>query len=147
MLAYLAGPLDGVSHEDGREWYKKLEALAPPGWVLYLPGHAFASPASDAIATDAANRSVIVHAASVVIANLSGPGRGFGTIREIEFARQHGRPVVVIGELDSLLAHDVECVARPEDVWPYIIEQIDRQTESMRDNPIVRLFEGLSGNE
>jgi len=143
MLAYLAGPLDGIPHGDGCDWYEVIEALAPPGWVCYLPGYAFASPGSDPAALDAANRSVITHATAVVIANLSGPGRAFGTIREIEFAKARGLPVVVVAtELESLLAYDVDVVSSLEDVWPHITKQIDRMMEAARDNPIARLFEG-----
>lgn len=139
MMAYLAGPLDDVSHEDGRAWYDEIERLSPPGWVLYCPGMAFRNPASDPLYADAANRAVILKS-SVVIANLTGEGRGFGTIREIEFARAAGRPVVVVGEVVSLLAHDCVVVQSLEDVWPEIVRQVDQAMEQARALKLSALF-------
>lgn len=143
MLAYLAGPLDGVSYEEGRDWYDVIERLAPPGWVIYRPGHAFASAASDPHSMNEANRAVISHTAMVVIANLSGPGRAFGTIREIEFAKANGTAVVVVGDLyESLLAYDVDCVDTLEEVWPLITDRIDQMMENQRNHPLFKLLGG-----
>lgn len=144
MLAYLAGPLDGVTYEEGRDWYEEIERMAPPGWVMYKPGHAFGSPASDPHSMNMANRLVIAQVATIVIANLSGPGRGFGTIREIEYAKANGTPVYVIGgDLDeSLLAYDVDCLDTVFDVWPLITERIDQLMESQRSHPLYKLFHG-----
>lgn len=141
MLAYLAGPLDDV--DDGTAWYDEIELLAPPGWVLYCPGSAFKSPGSDPAALDQANRAVIEHSAAVLIAYLDGPGRGFGTIREIEYARSLHRGVVVVAQhLPSLLAHDVLVVPTLREVWPTILEEIDRMVQAQRDHPLFRLLGG-----
>ena len=115
MLVYCAGPLDGVSWGEGRDWYEEMAALSPLGWALYCPGLAFKDATEDPRSMDVANRVVISHACDVVIAKLDGPGMGFGTIREIEFARMLGKPVIVIGEIVSLLAHDIKVVDSLED--------------------------------
>lgn len=142
MLAYLAGPLDGLDY-DGRAWYDEVAHLSPPGWVLFKPGNAYAFPGSDPVALDKANRAVISEAMAVMIAYLDGPGRGFGTIREIEFAKHIGRPVVVIAsKLPSLLTYDLDVVSSVDEVWPHITEAIDRMVQAQRDNPIFRLLGG-----
>jgi hypothetical protein len=64
---------------------------------------------ANAAEIDRCNRAVIC-ISDGVLANLGGPGMGFGTIREIEFARSQGLPVAVVqGEntIHSLCKHDV----------------------------------------
>lgn len=105
-LIYLAGPLDGLSI-DGTTWYDEFETLCPDDVVGFMPGRAFIGAAENPSGMDAANRAVI-RASHGVLANLSGPGRAFGTIREIEFAKSLGVPVIVVGDVaSSLMAYDV----------------------------------------
>jgi nucleoside 2-deoxyribosyltransferase len=110
-LIYLAGPLDGLEI-DGTAWYDDFDAVRPVSVVGFMPGRAYlgASMRMVGSSVEAANRAVI-EASLGVLANLSGPGRALGTIREIEFARSRGKPVIAIGDLDvSLASHDLRVV-------------------------------------
>lgn len=115
LLVYLAGPIDDISTDQARSWRASLAA------VLNSLGHVAFDPsapwligrdqlADGAAAIDLGNRQVIRRSAAV-IANLAGPGRGWGTIREIEFARSLGIPVLAIvpDDLPTTVAlHDLE---------------------------------------
>lgn len=108
LTVYLAGPMDDISHEEAHLWRVQL-ALAFPRVLFFDPTDAWLNAGMDtAEAVDHGNR-VMLWTADGVLANLGGPGRGFGTVREIEFARSRGKPVAVaIPEpLVSLLSHDV----------------------------------------
>lgn len=113
---YLASPLDGLDY-DGREWYKdaaeRMEGLPA---VLFCPGNAYMlTDYEQARYVERYNRAAI-EASHVVLANLSGPGRALGTIREIEFAKSRGKFVVVVGDVGSSLAsHDLEVVPSMEE--------------------------------
>lgn len=106
-LAYLAGPLDGLE-VDGTAWYDEFEKIWPAGAVGFMPGRAYLGAShATAAAVEKANRAVIA-ASFVVVANLSGPGRALGTIREIEFAKSLGKSVLVVGDIGaSLASHDL----------------------------------------
>lgn len=130
VLVYLAGPQDDVSTEQARGWRETLMSNAPSGVAFFSPAHAYGNvnPASFP-PVDVCNRMVIRHVADAVIANLNGPGRAFGTIREIEWARAFNKPVVVIGEVVSLMGHDVQTVATPAEAMQAVLEAVmsDRQ--------------------
>lgn len=103
---YLAGPLDGLDN-DGTTWYDEFEEIRPDDIIGFMPGRAFIGAVDNPEGMDAANRAVI-RVAVGVIANLSGPGRALGTIREIEFAKSLGKPVIVVGNVSaSLMAYDL----------------------------------------
>jgi hypothetical protein len=106
-LIYLAGPLDGLDI-DGTTWYDEWVKVAPDDVVSFMPGRAYLGAVDAPSEMDRANRAII--AASVgVVANLSGPGRALGTIREIEFAKSLRKPVLVVGDLSaSLASHDLQ---------------------------------------
>lgn len=104
---YLAGPLDGLDI-DGTAWYDEFAVLRPDRVVGFMPGRAYLGADRNPARVDEANRTVIA-ASDGVIANLSGPGRALGTIREIEFARGRRKTVWVIGDVGSHMAsHDLE---------------------------------------
>lgn len=128
MLIYLAGPLDGISWEEGRSWYEEAAALAPSDVVLYCPGHAFMFQAADAMRMDMANRAVIAMVADAVLAKLDGPGKALGTCREIEFAKRLDKPVVAVGAPDSLLTYDLITVDSLEEG----MEEIGRMAEVLQ---------------
>lgn len=124
-LIYLAGPIDGISPEEARGWREDLAAITPSGVLLFNPCTAYHGVnAMTAKGADHINRHVIAHS-SAVIANLSGPGRGFGTIREIEFARYCDKIVSVVVEspLDSLLAYDVHQALSTEEALEFVLEE------------------------
>lgn len=107
---YLAGPIDDISLDDARGWRQSIAAIAPVGVLFYTPVDAYLGVSEmTAEKLDMYNRHAIA-ASDAVVANLSGPGRGFGTIREIEFSVRLGKPTVVIGELKSLLTFDLDVV-------------------------------------
>lgn len=124
FLVYLAGPIDDVSTAHSSPWRHEAAALLKEhGVASFLPTSAYQgaaiSDARIAPAVSAINRCAIERS-SHLLANLDGPGRGFGTIREIEYARSLGKPVVVVGTLVSLEAHDVVCVP----TFPEAVAQI-----------------------
>ena len=101
-LMYLAGPLDGLEH-DGTAWYDEFNAIRPDDVVAFMPGRAYQGASENPAATSVANRAMIM-ASLGVVADLSGPGRALGTIREIELAKGLGKPVLVVGDLSASLA-------------------------------------------
>lgn len=111
-LIYLAGPLDGLGKFDGTAWYDEFMAVRPADVVGFMPGRAYIGASCEtAGAADRANRAVIAVSLGIV-ANLAGPGRALGTIREIEFAKSLAKPVIAIGDLSaSLAAHDLTTVS------------------------------------
>jgi hypothetical protein len=124
-LVYLAGPIDGIDRKDALGWREKLAEEAPSMVLLFNPVTAYHGVnAGTAIAADQVNRMVIARC-SAVIANLSGPGRAFGTIREIEFARFCEKLVVIVNDRpeDSLLAYDCQQVRTPEDALIRVLEE------------------------
>lgn len=110
MSIYLAGPIEGISTEDAMDWRQQVANLAPTGCLLFNPVTAWHGVSSITASAVAYGDRVVIAACDGVLANLSGPGRGFGTVREIEFARNQGKPVAVCAgdtPLISCFAHDV----------------------------------------
>lgn len=98
IIIYLAGPIDAIDKEEACSWREQVQDKFGSGTLLYSPAHAFINAHFvNARAIEFVNRLVIQHCDGV-LANLAGEGRAFGTIREIEFARLHGKPVAVVGE-------------------------------------------------
>ncbi len=110
MTLYLAGPIEGVSLDDATGWRLRAAEIAPAGCLLFDPVLAWHGVSqATASAVSYGDRVTIAHCDGV-LAYLAGPGRAFGTIREIEWARSHGKPVAVVVGDDPLLsafAHDV----------------------------------------
>lgn len=116
MIVYMAGPIDDLDPMDADGWREQLaQLLIERGLVAFFPNRCYAVPSMPDQATKLAvihlNKHVI-YSCLAVIANLNGPGRGIGTIREIETARSMGKPVIVIGRnIDQHFAlADVEIV-------------------------------------
>lgn len=110
-MLYLAGPIDGVDSQEARGWRAEVGAMVDGSAVLLFdPSTAWHGTGEfTAKSLDYFNRHMI-SLCDGVLANLSGTGRGFGTIREIEFGRLHDKPVAVVtGDepLESLLQHDL----------------------------------------
>ena len=114
LLVYLAGPIDGVSPDEALDWREAAASAAPQGMVFFSPCSAYLDTASGP-AADRANRAII-RECDVLLANLLGGGLKLGTMREIEYARSLGKPVVVISEVAgaSLAAHDLTVVPTQE---------------------------------
>jgi nucleoside 2-deoxyribosyltransferase len=137
ILIYAAGPLDGLDDdEQARQASWRGELEPPPGVIIFDPGRAYHGVGKhSAVAIDDVNR-VIIRQCDGMLAHLDSPARCFGTIREIEYARSMRKPVVIIGELHSLLAHDVSVSATPEAGLSLLISQI-------RHNRLTDMLAGL----
>jgi len=112
-LVYLAGPIEGIPVEDARDWRESMATtLAEYGVSCFIPNGAYKVASVPAIAEQivAIDRFAITQC-DLLLANLSGPGRAFGTIREIEYARSLGKRVIVMApDVTSAFAYDVEVV-------------------------------------
>lgn len=128
IMIYLAGPIDDITINQARTWREEAGLDLPTGVVLFSPAHAYQGEVSEATApkVDYINR-VNIAFCDGMIANLSGPGRGFGTVREIEFARSRNKPVVVIDSIDhivSMMAHDLHLVKNFDAALTSILQSI-----------------------
>lgn len=132
-LIYLAGPQDDVTVEVARGWREELAALAGEGVAFFSPAHAYMNVNRASFpAVDWVNRKVI-EASHAVIANLSGPGRGFGTIREIEYAMQVHTMVQVIGSLDhALMTWDITVVETAAEALDNVLKAVVDARENMK---------------
>lgn len=110
QMVYLAGPVDDISSSEAAAWRTNAKQLLEGlGITAFDPHMAFSCPSRiTAPSIDYINRQAIM-CSDGIIANLAGNGKGFGTIREIEYARSMYKAVIVItGEpIESLCAHDV----------------------------------------
>lgn len=116
-FVYLAGPQDDVTEVVARRWREEIAQRAPAHVAFFSPAHAYLGVGVDSFpVVDTANRSMIA-CCDLMIAWLAGDGRGFGTIREIEFAVAVGKPVVVVGPSirRSLMSRDVTVVDTMDD--------------------------------
>lgn len=123
IAVYLAGPVDGTNDPTG--WREKLGEFSPDEVLLYSPPHAFMNPCkTNAQALMAVNFAVIDICAGM-IANLSVPGRAFGTIREIEYAINRGSPhISIVGDVsESLYAAGLCQFDTPEEALTHIVEK------------------------
>jgi len=141
VLIYLAGPQDDVDQDTARGWREELGRLAPSGVAFFSPAHAYLNvntmsfPAVDRMNREAINQS---HA---LIANLSGPGRGFGTIREIEFALSQQTAVWVVGDVGhALMTWDLHVCDTLEEALYDVLHKLGEAREAMAAHPFSRLF-------
>jgi hypothetical protein len=128
-LIYLAGPVDGIAGKDAKGWREYLSSAAPPNIGLFSPAHAYLNITKECIVgADVSNRQIIANC-SGVLANLLGPGRGFGTIREIEFANMHHKIVVVAAtDLDdTMLTYDLQVRPTLDEAFDHLLELINKR--------------------
>lgn len=139
VMIYTAGPIDDVSVEVATGWRRRAAEMTP-GVLFFDPVRAWhnVSP-TVAEALDVGNRTVLC-ASSGVLANLSGEGRGFGTIREIEFAVRMNVPVAVVTPpLASLLVYDIEQRETLEEALTALLAVIADRRQEQR-SPLLRLM-------
>lgn len=123
ITCYLAGPMDDVTKDQARTWRRKL-ARAYPAVLFFDPSRAWLNATTTtAEGVVYGDRAAIAHS-TCVLANLTGPGRGFGTIREIEFARGQGKPVAIAGELASLFISDVTVRGTLEEAMDALLTEV-----------------------
>lgn len=141
ILIYLAGPQDDVTQGEARGWREELAAGAPSGVAFFSPAHAYLNVSAASFPpVDWLNR-VAIEKSHAVIANLSGPGRAFGTIREIEYAAAHNTMVQVVGADErSLMTWDVYLADTLDDALNAILEHVMETRELMKHG-----FPGMGG--
>jgi nucleoside 2-deoxyribosyltransferase len=114
---YLAGPVDGISADDANGWRREVAAEFPD--VLFINPAAAMLNASKAQGWQVARLcQEMIKASDGLIANLQGPGRGFGTMREIQIARTHEKRVVIVPDgtmnvEETIFAFDVDAAPNP----------------------------------
>jgi nucleoside 2-deoxyribosyltransferase len=135
ILIYLAGPQDDVSKDQARGWREELAAGAPTGMAFFSPAHAYLNVHRESFPpVDWMNRKAISQS-HAVIANLGGPGRGFGTIREIEYAVSQHKMVQVVGDLDlPLMTWDIHRAESLDAALNAILEHVMEFRSQMDEN-------------
>ncbi len=111
-MVYLAGPMDCVSVNEAIEWRVILSEVLNDGGISTFSPTAFRTAKGGEKVTRAINDMAIFHS-DLVIANLLSSRPSFGTIREIEYAVQMEKPVIVIWPREEnipLYAYDVTVV-------------------------------------
>lgn len=135
MTIYLAGPIDGVSEDEARGWRRQVIESAPTGCLFFDPSSAWGgASAATAEALDQGNRGVLYNCDGVLV-NLSGPGRGFGTIRELEFGRGQGKPVAVAEgdhQIVSFLKYDLMVATTVDQAFTLLLEAIRARQDRPR---------------
>lgn len=130
-LIYLAGPIDEVVESTAKKWREEMGDVAGLGTVFFSPAHAYIGVTPENFrAVDYMNRQAI-QACNGMIARLLPETLGFGTIREIEFARLCGKPVVVVAPEKpvSLMMHDVSWASTLEEGLQGLLEQVAGERE------------------
>lgn len=113
LAVYLAGPIDGIASYDAKNWREYAsKRLCDIGCTCFDPTSPYLFPSLAGARADYIrhiNRAAVT-GADIILAHLGGPGRGLGTIREIEYAHSLGKPVVAILSDDlerSMESHDL----------------------------------------
>ena len=113
-MVYLAGPIDDIGITIAKGWRDRVgDALRHHQITCFSPIGAFMPSAQNP--NREAIRSINRHAilqCNVVLANLAGTGRGFGTTREIEFAVANHIRVIAVGDFlhQHFESFDIEIV-------------------------------------
>jgi hypothetical protein len=133
---YLAGPVDDIQPDEAVGWRERIAADWPE-ILFFCPPTAFLNRSMESAgALDRIEKRVITEC-NAMLANLGGPGKGFGTIREIEYARSHEgghRPVVVVGDYaESLMAWDVMVADDIEEGMKVLVERMMMLRERAQD--------------
>ncbi len=112
-LVYLAGPIDDIGREEAIAWRASLgHWLSKHGISSFDPVGAYRVANIPSIAQQVVTiDKFAISQCDALVAYLGGKGRAFGTIREIEHAREMGKRVIVVADrLESAFSHDVEVV-------------------------------------
>lgn len=133
FMMYLAGPMDDVSTEEASGWRDKVIAEFPD-IVFFRPDLAYGNATADTAPAILHMNQHGIECSQALIANLSGPGRGFGTIREIEYARTKTRYVAIAADRKdigphTLMAHDCHLFDTPTEAvqaaWEFLTDKIN----------------------
>lgn len=112
MMIYLAGPIDDVSAREADDWRNRAaDLLNERNLVAFFPNRAYRvnrNPSKHEMGAIIHTNQHAISCSFAVLVNLTGTGRAIGTIREIEFARQMHKPVIVVADVD-LVNHFALC--------------------------------------
>lgn len=127
IAIYLAGPIDDITVDDALGWRHQI-AKDYAEVLFYSPiGPWLNARRSNASIIDVGNRRSLLTCHGT-LANLSGVGYGFGTMREIEFATAHDRPVAIVtdGRINdaTLMTHDIEVFMSTDEAMQRLLEKI-----------------------
>lgn len=136
---YLAGPIDGIAEEDAKTWREQAGLDLPTGVLLFSPAHAYFGASLATARELACLNGTMLMACDAMIANLSGSGMGFGTIREIQLARMQNLPVAVVypEPLPSLMAFDVMRGADFDECLEMVLDTVQAKRSAPPVHPIL----------
>lgn len=137
---YLAGPIDGVSEEDARDWREHVGKLAPVGVLLFSPAHAYFGTSPVVAAELHYLNHQVLQACDAVLAYLPlEKGRALGTIREIEAARMMHKPVAVFGieAEESLMSYDLMVCHSFEEGLDLILEAMQSRRNVIQQGMMI----------
>lgn len=139
---YLAGPIDGIPLEDALGWRDEIAELYPTT-LFYNPVTAYRNASQGTMSGVERFNRVAICLCDGVLANLAGPGMGFGTIREIEYASQNpsaNKPVAVAGDIQSMAVADL--IVRPtvEEALEELLALVADGRHAMSQHPLAQLF-------
>lgn len=124
-MAYLAGPIDHVTHDVAMGWRDSVtDLLYSHQWATFNPaGSVGNGPFAPGRAVQMCRAAIQI--CDILIAHLPPDTKAFGTIREIEYAKAIGKPVVVWSEwtATSLFSCDVPTLADLTDVIDWVKQQ------------------------
>lgn len=146
---YLAGPIDGIPYTDAQDWR---ESIDPPNTVLlFNPVTCFVNAGMPVAAPMHTILKHVIACCDGVLANLSGPGRGIGTIREIEFAKGLNKPVTIVCpqevEATSMMTYDLDCFRTVSDAFVGILSQIVDQRHEPHPLAMLLGLDRMPGDE
>lgn len=152
-MVYLAGPVDGITEAESRDWRAET-AGDYPNVLFFMPDTAFANAnRTNARLMHHMNQHAI-NCSHALLANLSGPGLGFGTVREVEFAASRNKFTVVVDGQDklaqTLLVHDLHIVKSMDEGMTKILEwhaEMANQPLSFMGIPMSQFREIQPGEE
>lgn len=124
-MVYLAGPIDMISEVDAREWREMVtENLVSEKWATFSPFGAVGNgPCGPGRTVQICLAAVLICDAVIVRLPVNAPA--FGSIRELEYAKAHGKPVVVWSDwVDaSLFSQDLVVVRTLDEVIGWLRTQ------------------------
>lgn len=137
-MVFLSGPIDDIDGREASSWRDTLSRmLLNNGMASYNPYSAFKLDINQQFISDKViniNKAAIDQC-DLVIANLAGNGRAFGTIREIEYARLKGIPVIIVGDVISLSAYDCVVFDNFKDLYDFLGVKVKLAVGPSKETP------------
>jgi hypothetical protein len=148
IAIYLAGPIDGIE-DQGRGWRDDIFELLPMNVACFSPAHAFINDNRESIPAIHMISHQVIRLCDGMLVKTDTRSLMVGTIREIEWARLHGKPVVVVDISDrisdSLMAYDLLVADNVEQGLTLLLDAI-REQRSV-PHPLMMLRKALEGED